>query len=404
MAIPGWGVRYAASARHGGSLLNSALPPPPQDLPSPPKGDRGIEPRELLVISTSLEEAQALARQARALGFGIKRRRNLRGLGFIVTVLRPPQDARLGEALEVLRGSSPGLWADANHRYRLLGEEAKRYPARLVGWRASPSCGRDLSLGMIDTVPELDHPALQGRRIITLSFLPAGVRPAPPDHGTAVAALLVGDGPGLLPQARLYLAGVFRQRGKRAVDTTAELIVAGLDWLVTQKVRVINLGLGGPRNLLVEAAVARVLDAGIAVTAAAGNGGPQAPPVYPAAQPGVVAVTAVDARLAPYGRANRGEYIDFAAPGVDVWTAAPGARRIYATGTSYAVPFVTAALAATARKAPGRVWSEVLAGLAAGSRDLGAPGKDPVFGWGLVQASCGQQVAGVEGRVEAGGE
>ena len=87
---------------------------------------------------------------------------------------------------------------------------------------------------------------------------------------------------------------------------------------------VINLSLGGPRNLLVEAALQRTMQQGIVVVAAAGNGGADAMPVYPAAQPGVIAITAVDANLKPYPRANRGDYIAYAAPGVDVWVATPG--------------------------------------------------------------------------------
>ena len=67
-----------------------------------------------------------------------------------------------------------------------------------------------------------------------------------------------------------------------------------------------------------------------------------APPRYPAAFDYAIAVTAVDAALEPYDRAPRGEHIDVAAPGVDVFVPAGG----YMTGTSIAAPFVTAAIAA----------------------------------------------------------
>ncbi len=81
------------------------------------------------------------------------------------------------------------------------------------------------------------------------------------------------------------------------------------------------------------------------IVAAAGNGGPKAAPAYPAAYNDVIAVTAIDRAKRAYRRAGRGEHIDLAAPGVDVWTAAsvPGARA--KTGTSFATPFVTAAVA-----------------------------------------------------------
>src|SRR5690606_11017674 len=162
-------------------------------------------------------------------------------------------------------------------------------------------------------------------------------------------------------------------------------------WLATQRVQIVNLSLGGPRNLLLEAAIARVLELGIAVVAAGGNGGPDGPAVYPAAQRGVLAVTAVDAELAPYRQATRGAYLAFAAPGVDVWSAAPGKEGAYYSGTSYAAPFVTAVLAGLRQQSPETPWAALIERARESARDLGAPGRDPVFGWGLVQAvgDCG---------------
>ncbi|PCK05859.1 MAG: hypothetical protein COA42_17795, partial [Alteromonadaceae bacterium] len=105
----------------------------------------------------------------------------------------------------------------------------------------------------------------------------------------------------------------------------------------------------------------------------AGNSGPDAPPVYPAAQQGVTAVTAVDAALRLYDQANHGDYIEFAAPGVDVWAADAQEAGQYHTGTSFAAPFVAAALALVGRDK-----------LIQSAIDLGATGKDSEFGYGLV--------------------
>jgi len=190
-----------------------------------------------------------------------------------------------------------------------------------------------------------------------------------------------------VPDAHLYIANIFRDRGHRESDTTAEWIVLALDWLASQRVNIVNMSLGGPRNLLVEAAVQRMQERGVAVVAAAGNGGDKGPPVYPAAQPGVVAVTAVDAKLNIYKHATHGDYIAFSAPGVDVWTAAPGRDGVYVSGTSYATPFVTAALAEAHSANPKASWSALEQHLEHAARDLGAPGRDPVFGWGLAQAA-----------------
>jgi hypothetical protein len=121
--------------------------------------------------------------------------------------------------------------------------------------------------------------------------------------------------------------------------------------------------------------------------AAAGNGGPTAAPAFPAAEPGVVAVTAIDGHAQPYPEANRGSYLAFAAPGVRVWTPGPTSNGSYHTDTSFAAPFVTAAIAARLADGTRPDAAQITSALARTARDLGAPGKDPVFGWGLLQAA-----------------
>jgi subtilisin family serine protease len=86
--------------------------------------------------------------------------------------------------------------------------------------------------------------------------------------------------------------------------------------------------------------------------AAAGNGGPDAPSAFPAAyEEEVIAVTAVDRNQRVYDQANRGRYIDVAAPGVRIWTALPHGQAGVQSGTSFAAPFVTAIVASIYRHA-----------------------------------------------------
>lgn len=378
-----------------GSLLGSQLPPPPEDLPPPPvKRDKSIDPGELLVASANMVQAQALAKKARSMGLRIKRRRYLKSLGMVISVFRVPKAVGVGPALKRLRRAAPKTWADTNARYQLQGNKSKRYGARLIGWNTRSSnkrCGTGMRVGMVDTGIDKSHPALKGKSIVSRSFLTAGIRMAKFDHGTAAASILVGNSKrlglrGLVRGAKLYVANVFRQRGSNNVDTTAEWVVQALDWLAGQRVQIVNLGLGGPRNLLVEAAIKRLLSRGIVVVAAAGNGGSTAKPVYPAAQKGVLAVTAVDATFTPYYKANRGNYISLAAPGVDIWVARAGGKGgVYVSGTSYATPFVTASLIAARMKALKAPWQKIRNRLINRARDLGRSGKDPIFGWGLVR-------------------
>jgi subtilisin family serine protease len=136
----------------------------------------------------------------------------------------------------------------------------------------------------------------------------------------------------------------------------------------------------------VTVALQRVLKNNTAVVAAAGNNGASAAPAFPAKEPGVIGVTAVDSHSQPYAEANRGDYVDFAAPGVRIWTPGPAAPGSYHTGTSFAAPFVTAAVAARLTKDVATDASgSIVDSLALTTIDLGAPGRDPVFGRGLVQ-------------------
>ena len=379
----------------GGTLIGGPLPPPPQvdqGAGTALKEDVSVEPAEVVVASASMQEAQQLQQQAQALGLAIKRRAALGNLGLVISVFRVPQGATVEAALAQLRQALPSVWSDANHRYALEAGPAV-YGAKLIGWpAANHACSGGARVGMVDTAVDLGHPAFKAGRVTLRSFLPSGIAPARANHGTAVASLLVGDGGfGLLRGSRLYAAAVFRTRGDDGADTDAELVVRALDWLVGQHVSAVNLSFGGPRNRLVEAAVLRVEQLGVGVLAAAGNGGADAPPVYPAAQAGVIAVTALDARMQPYAHANHGDYIAFAAPGVDVWAAAPGGGGKYESGTSYAVPFATAIFAAARNAQPSSSWSALENTLQSRAKDLGPAGKDGTFGWGLIRAigGCG---------------
>jgi subtilisin family serine protease len=165
-------------------------------------------------------------------------------------------------------------------------------------------------------------------------------------------------------------------------------IVRAIDLLMKRKPHVINLSLAGPPNAVVERALQQAVALGVPVVAAAGNSGSGARPLYPAAYDAAVAVTAVTSSLKIYRRAPRGSHIDFAAPGVEIPVAAAGGRSERRSGTSFAAPFVAAALAVLRARNPDQPVNALVSGLAASARDLGEPGKDKVFGWGLVQASA----------------
>ena len=193
------------------------------------------------------------------------------------------------------------------------------------------------------------------------------------------------------------MAGVFAADPEGVPTADVVALVSGLDWLAGRRTPVINMSFAGEPNTVVALALRRAIAGHAVVVAAAGNGGPTAAPAFPAAEAGVIAVTAVDSHAQPYAEANHGSYVAFAAPGVSVWT--PGSTPAYRSGTSFATPFVAAAAARLADGAQPDLI-RITRALARTARDLGLPGKDPVFGWGLLQAAspCSTLSAGASDR------
>ncbi len=377
----------------GGSLMNRQLPSKPPNIsvgsPVDASGNAIAEPGELLVISSNMDEARQLAQQLGGYGLSAKKRKVLKNLGLVITTYRVPADVDLQQTAVNIRQAYPTMWADLNHRYTLQSSSRTTQAAKvLINWKKSGAqCGKGLRIGLIDTAINTDHPALQSQNITSHSVLTHGISKAKKSHGTAIATILIGSYhsetlSGMLPAAQLYSASVFRQRDKHNIDTTAEWIVSGIDWLLSQNVQVINMSVGGPRNLLVDVAIQRTIQLGVPVIAAAGNGGSTATAVYPAAQPGVIAVTAVDSDLELYSEANEGKYIDFAAPGVDIWAGTEKGAGKFVSGTSFSVPYVTAAIANVVDSIGPK---EAYIQLQNKTKDLGDKGKDKQFGWGLVQ-------------------
>lgn len=286
------------------------------------------------------------------------------------------------------------------------------YGPSLIHWVPDPTaCSIDIGVGVIDTGFDSQHPAFKDRKINWSTVLEGEHVSVQAWHGTGVLALLSGhpqsSTPGLIPNATFTATNTFYSdaSGQPATDTTT--LVKALKLMETYKVKVVNLSLAGPQDAVLHKQIKDMSETGVLFVAAAGNGGPFALPSYPAAYPEVIAVTAVDRNLVGYRHATRGPHIDLAAPGVEVWTALPDKREGPQTGTSFAVPYVTAAAAAVYPKdelnykgRPLDPKKAVLSRLT--TRDLGPAGRDTIYGQGLLQApsqcadKSGTEVATVE--------
>ncbi|WP_284123980.1 S8 family serine peptidase [Parerythrobacter aestuarii] len=340
------------------------------DSESPQYDDRGYPVRkgEIVGLDLSGETIATLQDQ----GFLVLARHQLPALGSTVFRLRAPADADATAALRQARDAAPGETFDYTHYYGM--QYATSGVAEVGDSATLPRKKGRLTIGMIDT-GLVSHPLMRGVAITRKSFGTSG-NPAPPAHGTAVASILASEG-----TSRLFSANIFRGTATKPF-TSADAIVDALDWMVAQRVPVVNMSLSGPRNAILDRLVKQSIGRGTLIVAAAGNGGPSAPPAYPAALPEVVAVTAVDSHNRVYRYANQGRYITVSAFGVGQPAADTkgGVKRF--NGTSFATPHVAAWIARCLGKDNAQGCARRLRESA---RDLGQPGYDPVYGYGLIE-------------------
>jgi hypothetical protein len=364
--------------------------------PAPPTPQRtSVEAGQVVVYWAGTDEADAaLAALAQGSRMVPLQSGRLDNLGGVLAVFQLPAQADAQAFRERLLREFPGLAVDLNVHYRPLSQPSPRiYRPQKIDAPGPNNKAVGISgvrIGLVDG-PIAAIPALMLARIARKSFLGHADFAAPPDHATAIAALMTGRDAnagftGIAAGTSLYSAEIMRAAGPDTLATSAALARA-IDWLLGEKVQIINLSLGGPGDAVMARIFARLADMPVVVVAAAGNGGPAAPPPYPAAYRGVIAVTATDAADRSYSAANRGAYITLAAPGVDLWVPDEASGH-YVSGTSFAAAVVTAGSAWLLAKNPYFDRHALVRRLCRDARDLGAPGPDPVFGCGLMQISA----------------
>lgn len=344
----------------------------------------------LILIDTFL--SNSLQQEMVKLGYQVLQQHLLAGIDKVMLTISV-NDQIINDVIADLQRKFPKALIDLNNHYQPTAGP-RTYAADMVAWSKVTPCHRDrykkLSIGLIDGYVDQSHPALIRQSITVKNFLKESEQPEQ-QHGTAIAVILTGDEPnlgfqGLLPDANIIAASILRKEENNLIATT-EGIVQSIDWLITQDVRLVNVSLSGTKaNLILRHVFELALSNGLIIFSAAGNNGEAASESYPAALSGVIAITAIDAAKRVYRQANQGDYIDFAAPGVDLWISNNDNQGKYSSGTSYAVPYAlaVAALYLTQNKSLSR--DIVYSAMRANSEDLGNVGHDSVFGWGLVQA------------------
>jgi len=244
--------------------------------------------------------------------------------------------------------------------------------------------GKNVLVAIIDSAIDTKHPDLANA--IVQSFNAAGKADKPHPHGTGMVGAVAAHGrlTGVAPDARVLAVDAFSMAGQQSAQATTQNIIAGLEWALAKGARVINMSFAGPYDPMLSLALKKAHEKGAVLIAAMGNKGPKSPPLYPAADPNVIAVTATDENDALYTGANRGPHVAVATPGVDVLADAPNAAYQMTTGTSVAAAHASGVAALLIERHPKVDAQTILEVMTVTAMKLGDKTPDDQFGFGLL--------------------
>ncbi|MBT0653990.1 S8 family peptidase [Geomobilimonas luticola] len=311
----------------------------------------------------------------------------------ICSLKNDPQVAYV-EADKVIAVVEPVTVASATDQELLDSWGVKRIGADVAATKGITGAG--IKVAILDTGIDPDHPDLKDNYKGGYNFVYDNNDPYDDSrygHGTHLAGIIAardnGTGVvGVAPEASLYALKVLNGG---LMGSTSD-ILAGIEWAITNKMQVINMSFGAQMDSQAfRDACDAAFKAGIVLVAAAGNFNQ---PIVdnPAGFDPVIAVsaTAQDGTKAAFS--NYGAKVELSAPGVAVMSTVPGGGFGLMSGTSQATPHVSgvAALIFSAgikdENGDGNLADEVRQRLAATATDLGDPGRDVYFGYGLVNA------------------
>ncbi|MGW1028655.1 S8 family serine peptidase [Streptomyces sp. NPDC002577] len=267
------------------------------------------------------------------------------------------------------------------------------YDAKKV-WQTSEGAG--VTVAVIDSGVDASHPDLIGQVLPGKDFTSAGNPHEDNDgHGTGMASLIAGHGHGannssgvmgLAPKAKILPVRTGGTKNNLNVGEIAD----GIRYAVDQGASVINLSFAGS-SAYPGSGVAKAIEYAQANDAVvvAGAGNDSGTVSYPAALPGVVAVSAVDKNLNFWSKSNTGN-VTVAAPGVETPQADPTSRSGYvvANGTSGSTAYVSAIVALLRSKYPDLTAGQIINRLVKSASFLNNEGKtapDKELGYGIAR-------------------
>jgi subtilisin family serine protease len=360
---------------------------------APPANERRLVPDEVVIElpkSVSAQQIEALQRrhrltrlesQAFQLSGTTFYRWQISGRRSVATVVRELEADRLVAWVQpnyvfILQQGEPKSEGDAAQ----YGLAKMRLPQA-----HALAKGDNVLVAVIDSAIDGNHPELAGSIAGTFDALSKPTTPH--HHGTAIASLIAAHGKlmGSAPGAKILAVRAFDPKDAGAEGTTFN-ILKSLDWAAAQGARVINMSFAGPADPAIHRSLEAARKKGIVLVAAAGNAGAKSAPLYPAADPNVIAVSATDADDKLFDQSNRGRHITVAAPGAQILVATPDNGYEMSSGTSYSAAEVSGIVALMLQRRPDLTPDRVKVILRVTAKDLGPKGPDAMFGGGLADA------------------
>lgn len=243
--------------------------------------------------------------------------------------------------------------------------------------------GDDVLVAVIDSKIDTGHSDLAD--VVVAEYDAVGTPASAHSHGTAMAGAIAAHSGlvGVAPKVKLLAARAFSGTGESAQSTTFNILKA-LDWAASKNARITNLSFAGPPDAMLREILIKANARGMVLIAAVGNAGPRSPPLYPAADPGVIGVTATDAEDKLMPQANQGPQVTVAAPGVEILAVAPGGGYQVTSGTSVAAAHASGVAALLLAAKPNLTPAQVRSELVRSANRV--PGKRNEVGAGVIDA------------------